>query len=78
MLPVPNTTSRYPCLIVVFRMFGDYSYRLQHYELKLKEMDEEVRRHEQEHERLLADLEQLEKRTEVVVKVMTVLWVDLA
>lgn len=59
-------------------MFGDYSYRLQHYELKLKEMDEEVRRHEQEHERLLADLEQLEKRTEVVVKVMTVLWVDLA
>lgn len=32
-------------------------------------MDEEVRRHENEHERLLADLEELEKKTEVAVQV---------
>lgn len=42
--------------------------RTKHYELKLREMDEEVRRHEHEHERLLSDLEALEKKTEVVVK----------
>ena len=41
----------------------------QHYEHKLKEMDVEVHRHEQEHERLLADLEKLEKQTEVAVQV---------
>ena len=40
----------------------------QHYEHKLKEMDMEVHRHEQEHERLLADLEKLEKQTEVAVQ----------
>lgn len=32
-------------------------------------MDLEVQRHEQEHERLLADLEKLEKLTEVAVQV---------
>jgi len=41
----------------------------QHYEHKLREMDLEVQRHEQEHERLLADLEKLEKLTEVAVQV---------
>lgn len=40
----------------------------QHYEHKLEEMDVEVHRHEQEHERLIADLEKLEKQTEVAVQ----------
>lgn len=31
-------------------------------------MDEEVHRHEHEHERLLTDLEKLEKQTEVAVQ----------
>lgn len=47
------------CGFVIFR---------QHYEHKLKEMDVEVQRHEQEHERLLADLEKLEKQTEAAVQ----------
>lgn len=41
----------------------------QHYEHKLREMDVEVHRHEQEHERLLSDLAKLEKQTEVAVQV---------
>ncbi|CAM9559607.1 unnamed protein product [Ectocarpus sp. 12 AP-2014] len=40
----------------------------QHYEHKLREMDVEVHRHEQEHERLLSDLAKLEKQTEVAVQ----------
>lgn len=37
-------------------------------------MDLEVQRHEQEHERLLADLEKLEKLTEVAVQVSVLLF----
>lgn len=40
-------------------------------------MDLEVQRHEQEHERLLADLEKLEKLTEVAVQVSVLLSSDV-
>lgn len=53
------------------RLVAVSSRPFQHYEHKLKEMDVEVHRHEQEHERLLADLEKLEKQTEVAVQVRT-------
>ncbi|CAM9599974.1 unnamed protein product, partial [Ectocarpus sp. 8 AP-2014] len=47
---------------------ASYETMQQHYEHKLQEMDVEVHRHEQEHERLLSDLAKLEKQTEVAVQ----------
>ncbi|CAB1117459.1 unnamed protein product [Ectocarpus sp. CCAP 1310/34] len=47
---------------------ASYETMQQHYEHKLREMDVEVHRHEQEHERLLSDLAKLEKQTEVAVQ----------
>lgn len=38
----------------------------------------EVHRHEQEHERLLSDLEKLEKQTEVAVQVRKIKLAELA